>query len=222
VSQGRWPPVGIMAGGHQYPSKRRGVRMSKRVARPLLSQVLMQAAVIAVSAALGSGCLLPQEDTELGDFTRLNRPPRIVEDPNGIFPDRQTTVENGLGCSSKVDFEAPVEDPDIDDAVTWRWYIDYDPENARTNRARDEGVLPPTGEARRGSVKFGVPVADNPDFLPGVRVVTLMVFDGNLGTFEGPGSTPPVDRLPGLDAGNPRYSTTFDWIVTVRNEDCLP
>jgi hypothetical protein len=185
----------------------------------------MPAFVAILGAALGSGCLLPQEDSKLQNYTQPNRPPRIVE--NWIEPPRQTTVgtrslsTDGGVAACKVEFAAFVEDPDIDDAVTWRWYIDYDPEKPERNRPMLEGQLAPTGKPLRGSVRFPVPIQDNPDFREGVRVVTVMVFDGHLGTFDGPGSVPPPEPVPGTDGGLVHYSTTFDWVVTVDpNEEC--
>jgi hypothetical protein len=167
----------------------------------------MPVCVAILGAALGSGCLLPQEDSKLQNFTQANRPPRILE--NTIEPARLSTV------TCRGDFAAFVEDPDLDDAVTWRWYIDYDRENPNRNRPRREGQLAPTGKPlREPSVTFGVTIRD-PDFQAGVRVVTLMVFDGHLGTFDGPGSVPPPEPVPGTDAVLVRYSTTFDWVVAV-------
>jgi hypothetical protein len=188
------------------------------MARALLHTLRMQVGVAILSSALGAGCLLPQESSILQDYTQPNRPPRILE--NTIEPARQSTIGNGLTC--KVEFSAFVADPDIDDALTWRWYVDYDPEG--NNRLpKEEGVLPPSGaEERNPSVKYTVTIQDNPSFPVGLHVVTLMVFDGHLLSFEGPGSIPPSETVPGTDAGNPHYSTTFNWVVTVDPNEACP
>jgi hypothetical protein len=176
----------------------------------------MQVCVATLGAALGAGCLVPQEDAVL--FTPQNRPPRILE--NTIQPARQSTVGNGPNC--QVEFSAFVADPDIDDLLTWRWYIDYDPSPQSPNRSpKDEGVLAPSGEERRAqSAKYTLKPQDNPSAPVGVHVVTLMVFDGHLGTFEGPGSEPLPQPVPGTDGEIRYYSTTFDWVVTVLEEVC--
>ena len=56
----------------------------------------------------------------------------------------------------------------------------------------------------------------------GPHVVTLMVFDGTLGTFEGPGSVPEADPIEGVDGGNPRFSTTYSWFVDVSSTATCP
>lgn len=179
----------------------------------------MRVGALTLGAVLGTGCLLPQEDTLLEDFTPVNRPPRILEDQARLNsnPQRQQEIGNGYGC--ELHFEAFVEDPDVEQLVRWRWYVDYYTSDLDRTAPVDENVFTNNGKALRPPTRFIVPkLADNPQFRPGVHVVTLMVFDGILGTFDGPG-TPPSDPA-GVDAGNPFYSTTFDWIVTVNVEDC--
>lgn len=156
-----------------------------------------------------SGCLLPQEDELLEPIVQKNRPPRVIE--LNVVPNRSTTVHPS--CVSGLSFSAFVEDPDIDDVVTVRWYLDFDPSNAiaRLPVFEDRLTAPQRSEAARLS---GSTIAERLGTID-THVVDLMVFDGNLGTFEGPGSQPPSEAVPGLDAGDPRYSTTFTWVVNV-------
>jgi hypothetical protein len=214
MSQQAPKPVRGGADGSQKSEGRQGVGAPPRVARPLLRTGLMRIGLVALGAAFGMGCLLPQEDTLLEDLILRNRPPRIVEDQTTLnrFPNRVLTVGNGPGC--RLEFEAVVEDPDIDDSVIARWYVDFDtsPEDRQVPVHEEEL---PTGQVKRIAAWDVLEVEDNPRFPVGTHVVTLMAFDGDLGTFDGPGKQPPPDPVPGVDGGNPNYSTTFDWFVTV-------
>ena len=193
-----------------FSKQERGLEHSPRVARPLLGQWLVRAAILGVGAVIGSGCLLGQDDVVLEDIVLPNHPPRI----NGQSAEPQKVSTIGLdGC--RIVFQIPVEDPDVDDLVQARWYIDFDPKNTQTNRPVDEFSLENNGQAARPLV---TKTFTNGPFAElaatGPHVVTLMVFDGTLGVFEGPNSVPKPRPIPGSDAGNPTYSDAYDWFVT--------
>lgn len=69
-------------------------------------------------AALAGGCLIPPGDTFFE-----NEPPHIVdaEPSNGTV-----TVADGKGCT-ELSFKAVVADPDLDDLIRWRWFVDEAP-----------------------------------------------------------------------------------------------
>ena len=185
----------------------------------------MQVGIAALGALYGTGCLLPQEDTVLEPLILKNRPPRIVEETanvNSVFKLHAFTVGNGPECH--LIFEAFAEDLDIDDSPIARWYVDFDASPLERQVPIKEDVLLPNGQAQRGPTKLTIlDVANSARFQVGTHVVTLMVFDGDLGTFDGPGSIPPADPIPGVDGGNPHFSTTYDWFITVDPaEPCTP
>jgi hypothetical protein len=185
--------------------------------------------IVALGAAFGTGCLLPQEDAIHNTLILKNRPPRILEETAKLNNEplrRVLTWGNDPGC--RLEFEAFVEDPDIDDPVRFRWYVDYEPGTPDAGSSDrqlpiDEGERASSGEAlRTPSVSLVVQTQNNAKFGPGDHVVTLMAFDGYLAAFEGPGIMPEPDVVPGSSAKNPRYSTTFDWFVTIQNGPCPP
>jgi hypothetical protein len=182
----------------------------------------MRVGIAALGALCGTGCLLPQEDGVLEEFPRRNRPPWIREDSVKMNGELPRLVSSGNAPECELHFEALVEDPDVDDLVRWRYYVDFSQANPAPEQ---EGEFTNTGNAlRRESAQLAVPkIAEHPRFGVGTHMVTLMVFDGELGALKGPGSLPPDDLIPGVpDAGNPRYSTTVTWVVAITNSgDCL-
>ena len=181
----------------------------------------MQAGVVALGALYSMGCVLPQEDTLLQELTRRNRPPWIREDSVKLNGDLPRLVVSGNDPECELHFEALVEDPDVDDTVRWRYYVDFSQANPAPER---EGIFTNAGTALRApSAKLDVArIADHPRFAEGSHMVTLMVFDGELGALKGPGSLPPDDPIAGVaDGGNPRYSTTVTWMVTIKSGACI-
>jgi hypothetical protein len=177
----------------------------------------MEVGIVALGALYGTGCLLPQEETVLQTLTLKNRPPRIDELNTTLNGDlaRQLPIGNGTDCV--LQFQALVEDPDIDDLLTARWYIDFLPNDPKP--PIDEAPVFPTGKPARLPVTFNRDVKDTPQLPLGMHVITFMVFEGDLGTFEGPDHVPAPERLP--DGGtNPRFTTTFNWAVMVEDRIC--
>lgn len=166
------------------------------------------------------GCLLPQDDTLLDPLPQKNRPPRILE--QNVQPAQNVSV--ATNCS--IEFSAFVEDPDVDDKLTYRWYIDYNPTAGSLTRTPfEEGQLLNNGQPVRSSsatYKGDTGNTSTPLAEIGLHRVTLMVFDGTLGVFDGPGSVPPADPVEGVDAGNPHYSDSYTWIVDVSSSvECV-
>lgn len=189
------------------------------MARPLLSGRWRKFGALFGGVLLLGGCLLPQDDTLLDPLPRKNRPPRILE--QNVQPAQHVTVATNCGT----EFSAFVEDPDIDDKLTYRWYVDYDPTvNSPTRAPFEEGQLQNNGQpVRSSSATWTADTGSTRTPLSevGPHLVTLMVFDGTLGVFDGPGSIPPPDPVEGVDAGNPHYSDSYSWAVDISpTADC--
>jgi hypothetical protein len=167
-----------------------------------------------VAAVLGSGCLWPVEDPVLEDLPpRKNRPPRILE--QNVVPQRRTTIGNGIGC--KLEFKAQVEDPDLNDLLVVRWYIDYDP-LSNPSPFGLESSLPPDGNAIRStSATLTVELSSpgHPLRVPGDHMVELLVSDGRLINRD-----PQPVATEGFDGGNPTFASSYPWFVTVEAGDC--
>jgi hypothetical protein len=162
-----------------------------------------------VACAL-NGCLVSQEDRMLSDIpAQRNRPPRIIEerlDPR----DRYRLVTECIPLT----FEIRAEDPDINDLLKVRWYVDYH----RTQLVEKEQFLSPSGQPERtdpGSLtvdlssRLGLPASQLQ--APGTHFVEAVVFDNQIvGTLRIP--------LPftAADAGvveNPSYAVSYAWVV---------
>ncbi|HLL52130.1 MAG TPA: hypothetical protein VK447_01205, partial [Myxococcaceae bacterium] len=125
-----------------------------------------------------NACFLPQDDHLIPDVPeRKNRPPRILE--STVTPSRLQAIGNGQGCG--LTFSLRVEDPDINDLITVRWYVDYSAGNP--TQPVDEDVLDPGGRPQRNtSAEYLATVssAANPLHPTGLHVVEAVVADGPL------------------------------------------
>ncbi len=142
-------------------------RFSTRpLARGLLPKGWKYAALMLL---VSSGCLIPQESRILEPVPAVrNRPPRILEEL--VTPPRVIRTPNGPNC--RLDFEYKVEDPDVEDTLTTRWYIytNFDP-NLPAYR---EGQIPPDGKTvrdRSATLSIDFAAAENPLRLEGVYAV---------------------------------------------------
>lgn len=168
-----------------------------------------------LAAALGA-CLLPQDDRIL-DYPPAgrNRPPRIIE--NLVTPDRRVVLSNGVGCSQT--FSIRVEDPDVDDPIIVRWYVDYD---ATSNPAPfgPDKVLANNGKAIRdepATLTLAPSSPGNPLASAGAHLLEVLVADWTLVNRE-PLPHPSVE-----DGGvNPSYAVTYAWLVIVENGGPCP
>jgi len=167
------------------------------------------------AASALSGCLLSQEDRVLDFPAQRNRPPRIMEEL--LRPEnRLTVVEQSPGDCPKLTFEFSAEDPDVNDFLTIRWYVDY----PRSRRFPDEQTLLPNGKPQRddrGSLTIDLrsPALElplNQLQSPGTHFVEAVLYDFHLGQERNP--------LPisGADGGilNPSYAVTYAWVVDMR------
>lgn len=161
-----------------------------------------------------SGCLLPQEDRVLNFPTQRNRPPRIMEELPTLVPaDRLITVE--AGCS-KLEFAFNAEDPDVNDPLTVRWYVDY-PRVPFFVPDREQ-VLAVSGRPQRDEkASLTVDLASGLELplsqlqLPGVHIVEAVLFDYHLGPDRKPIAISPPDA----EILNPSYATSYAWVVNV-------
>ncbi|HMK74028.1 MAG TPA: hypothetical protein VK454_11860 [Myxococcaceae bacterium] len=163
------------------------------------------------AAFLGGACLIPQEDNILPDLPPpLNQPPRIVESevqpPETLF-----SVDGGTGCPPLL-FQAPVEDPDVNDLLFFEYFVDAN--------SVVQGTIPPSGAPLRTeeaayTVTFpsGTPASN-----PGIHLVELVVADGPLI------NRVPLPRTVPLPDGGSRVDPTFAvshaWQVTVTGGAC--
>jgi hypothetical protein len=170
-------------------------------------------------AGVAGGCLVPQDDTLLQSIPqRRNRPPRIVE--TQVQPPDPIIEDFGAGDLCELDFSVVVEDPDVDDLITVRWYLDYDDQNP-TGYYR-ETTLANNGEPQRGeraSLRINLRAANSELSTPGVHLVEALVTDARLsGRDPVPLSTTVLDG--GTVIINPGYVVTHAWFVTTVRGDC--
>ncbi len=171
-----------------------------------------------VACAL-SGCLLSQEDRVLNVPPQRNRPPRIIEERmNPLARFRQVPDCNPLNL------QIWAEDPDVNDTLKVRWYIDY--QRTAPSFVGDEQIIDASGQPERPdkieltvdlSTRLGPP-ADQLQ-RAGTHIVEAVVFDNRI-------VSPlriPVPFTP-ADAGvveNPSYAASYAFVVeTLRN--CPP
>jgi hypothetical protein len=168
---------------------------------------------------VAGGCLVPQDDTLLESIPqRRNRPPRIVE--TQVQPSEPIIRDFGASGLCELDFSVVVEDRDVDDLLTVRWYLDYDDLNP-TGPYR-EFQLANNGEPQRGdraTLRINLRTANSPLSAPGEHLVEAVVSDTRLVNRE----PVPVGTVV-LDGGtviiNPGYVVTHTWFVTTVRGDC--
>ncbi|QSQ25755.1 hypothetical protein JY651_12825 [Pyxidicoccus parkwayensis] len=165
-----------------------------------------------------TGCLIPQDDTQLDSIPEfMNRPPRIIE--SLVTPQTRIISNFGAGQQCDLTFEVVVEDPDVDDSLVVNWFVDYNPQDPR--QPYRQYALAPTNEPRRadrGTLLISLASANNPLGTPGPHLVEALVSDTAL-----------VDRVPrsetmqlpdGTTLQNPGFVTTYAWVVNTVQGDC--
>jgi hypothetical protein len=188
------------------------------VAKGLLVSAVRWLGLAWVAGVMG-GCLVPQDDTLLeGIPDRKNRPPRIVE--TQVQPPESIIGDFGAGDLCELDFSVVVEDPDVDDLLTVRWYVDYDAQNP--TGAYREFQLANNGQPQRGdraTLRINLRAANSPLSALGTHLVEAVVADTRLVNRE----PVPISRVV-LDGGgviiNPGYVVTHAWFVTTVTGEC--
>lgn len=188
--------------------------------RPLARRLLRGSllGLLAAGAAAG-GCVLPQDTTSpfAGPGLPFNNAPRILEAQ--VTPGRRI-VELGGGTRCTETFSVLVEDRDVNDSITVRWYIDYQP--GSTDPGEVEEFLPTGTPVRARASKFeaNLAAAGSALAVPGDHVVEAVVTD----TQFGPNRQPePDDAIPLPDGGTaliPGYVDSYAWFVKTLPGGC--
>jgi len=197
------PPAGAPSMRSNYLKRRRFL-----LPVPLASGLLW--------AVVMGGCLVPQDYRFSDDPPPFkNNPVTIVSPP---FPEGTTlTANNGQGgptaTACRLSFRISASDPDLDDLLTVRWYVDYD----RNPVIFREDLLQNLGSPIRGpaelTMDLGVP--GNPLSSQGIHVLEVLVADGQVVNRQ------PLPRSSDPDAGeNPTYMDEHAWIVRTETGDC--
>lgn len=171
-----------------------------------------------VAACAATGCLIPQDDTQLDRVPEfMNRPPRIIE--SLVTPQQRIILDFGAG-SCDLTFEVVVEDPDVDDRIVVHWYVDYNPQDPR-GPYRQYELANDNNEPRRsdrGSLLISLASANSELGTPGPHLVEALVSDSEV-----------VDRvvkprtvnLPdGTTMEDPGFIVTYSWVVNTVQGDC--
>lgn len=164
----------------------------------------MAKVLLGTVAALSSGCLVPQEDGVLPQPIFRNHTPYFVNtSPASAY------IETDNCDGTRLEFRVTVADPEVDDRVTVRYYVDF----PQVNQGPEyEDVLPNSQtETRQRTVDYTPLVNQLGSVLeePGEHVVEAVVFDGTLS----PDRVPlPLEVYP--DAGvNPSFAAITRWVV---------
>ncbi len=162
------------------------------------------------AASALSGCLLSQEDRVLNIPAQRNRPPRIMEE----LLDPKARVMRIPDCRDLA-FTFNAEDPDVDDLLTVRWYVDYD--RTQLFIQDNEQTLQRSGKPQRddpGSLTINL---NSPALVlpasqlqtPGPHVVEAVLFDFRLARDRTPLPIPGADG----EILNPSYAVSYAWVV---------
>lgn len=190
---------------------------------------MRRAHVVGLAVAFLAGCPLPQPLPEYPKGTVT--PPRVLMD-DIVHPDTVVRVPAGCATAPSYDLAASLVDNNTSEAVTARWFVDYEPtSSARCVQATAEAVIEGPGDGADDPTRREVPPYrfvpyDHPAYLgatgddagPGVvHVVELVVsnrfdtsVDSNLLCF--PGTTTRPFRSPAR-AGDVQFETqTYRWV----------
>lgn len=175
---------------------------------------------LCAAALLWSGCLFPVPGDAIEPLPDArNRPPRIEE--SNVTPfDRIVQLDPANGCVLQLGL--PVSDPDLDDVITVRWFVDFNArpiEGEPQDTSFSETLLLPTGREDRGSA--GLTLRTN---TPGSRLAPLgthlveaYVSDGRLQVVNENGVlvVRPLPREVDVDGGviDPNYVVSYAWFV---------
>ena len=126
-----------------------------------------------------------------------------------------------LSCNTPTQFFANLNDPDIDDTLYWRFFIDYYRASADDLRATDDDVtaIPPRRGAARGVI-FGVAATDATiqERPSDVHVVELLVADREFDRPFDEDTANDNSGLIGRVAITPGLTASYVW--TINPVDC--
>jgi len=124
----------------------------------------------------------------------------------------------------RLEFGFFAEDPDVDDVLTVKWYVDYHVIQAAVDNA--EQRLTANGKPVRNDTASYTVDLKGLLTLPesqlqqiGPHVVEAILFDGTLGP-----QRKPLPRTPAIDGGveNPSYAVSYAWVVQTMRSCPLP
>ena len=173
----------------------------------------MRRALALVPCAVWLGCGTPPQEVE----PRRNHYPRIVD---GLSKPEDPVVKLELGSNCKIPgFSAVVEDPDLEDPIRSRWFVDPDVSFSGVS------FTAPTLPSSATSVRNTPIVAPQQLFDVGGKLaeagqhrLVLVIADGEFGVG--------IETLPLNivihDAGvkDPTYTDRFTWFVTTDRNGC--
>jgi hypothetical protein len=151
-----------------------------------------------------AGCPLPQPVPEIEGNISIT-PPRILTD--SVRP-TDSVVLVGTSCAPEafVPFGGTIDDPDLDEAVEARWFVDYAADAPGVHQ-NDFPIAPPDGtDTRRALSDFRFFPAR---FAPVPHVIELVVSNGFFPIGLDPAGSPQPNRTPqtGFE------TQVFRWLV---------
>ncbi|MBI3179056.1 MAG: hypothetical protein HYZ27_05305 [Deltaproteobacteria bacterium] len=158
--------------------------------------------------AVFSACVLPPPNEE--GVPVQHQPPRIL--PASLNPPPEEGWRNiSIQCTTPYIFLASVSDPDADDTVYWRVFVDY--QRVENDRLPPIGELPPNAADPRAERVLSFPImSTDPNFgarLAEPHTVELWVADRRFHT-DGRSPLGRAVQGEGADAG---LTDSFVWAV---------
>jgi hypothetical protein len=162
---------------------------------------------LALVAAAMAGCPLPQPLPAVQQTGAAVTPPRILA---GSASPPEALVPVGTSCgAATIPFSAMLEDPNVDELVQARWFVDYDAGSTGVQGLEDVPPAPDGSPIRTLAAPYQFRVGDHDPARP--HIVELVVSNGfyDLGA-DPPGS--PVNRtpLPGYETQVFRWTVAYD------------
>jgi hypothetical protein len=160
-------------------------------------------ASVALLSAVLAGCPLPQPVPAFEGAATVT-PPRILTE---TARPGETVVRVGTDCgeSAVIAFGAELDDPDLDDAVEARWFVDYSAGAPAPETTDFPPAAPDGSTTRRVLADFAYEIARRAGSSP--RVVEVVVSNGFFPT--GTPGLPQPNRTP-----QPGFETqVFRWVV---------
>lgn len=178
----------------------------------------MERSKLAVPLALllGTGCLAPQDIDEVEPAgEEQNHAPRIVVDQALVEGMAVPRIHVQTSCDSVRFRVGAVEDLDLDDTLTVRFFVDYDQGCERCRQVQHELVLPATDETRAlRTTEFAYELRLPLD--EGTHLVEAWVSDGFADEAD-----PPLNRAVLEGRGVDSVTWVLE-VVEAETQECLP